>query len=212
MTDENQSSANEGDQKVDVVQLQNDLKTAMDRIDAMDRKNRELLDEKKKKDDAAQAALDELEKEKARKEGDIDKLLQLERIKTEDAEKKLSGLLNEIKGEKIKSTAAALANEMGGRAESIKILTKCVVDEISDLVDEKGNLSDTKRAVVIQNFKDSAEYKPLLIGNQSTGGSAEGSSGDVSTKDFWELSEAEQRDLYNKDPSKVKQIIASRKK
>jgi hypothetical protein len=212
MTDENQSSANEGDQKVDVAKLNKDLADMAARIEAMDKKNQELLDEKKKKAEEARIASEELEKEKARKEGDIDKLLQIEKQKTEQAETKYAGLLNQIKTERIKSLAAALANEMRGRPESIKILTKCVVEEISDLVDNEGNLSDVKRALVIQNFKDSAEYKPLLMGNQSTGGSAEGSSGENSTKDVWELSEAEQRELYNKDPSKVKQLVASRKK
>lgn len=212
MTDENNSSANEGDQKVDVAKLNKDLADMAARIEAMDRKNQELLDEKKKKAEEARIASEELEKEKARKEGNTDKLLEIERQKTQEAESKLAGLLNEIKTEKVKSLAAALANEMRGRPESIKILTKCVVEEISSLVDDKGNLSDVKRALVIQNFKDSAEYKPLLMGNQSTGGSAEGSSGESSTKDFWELSEAEQREMFNKDPSKVKAIIASRKK
>ncbi len=195
----------------DVAQLMKDLETQAARIDAMDKKNQELLEEKRKKADEARVASEELEKEKARKDGDIDKLLQLEKQKTEQAVKEKDDLLNEIKTEKIKSLAAALANEIGGRPESIKILTKCVVEEISDLVDQKGNLSDTKRSIVIQNFKDSNEYKPLLMGNQSNGGSAEGSSGESVTTDFWSMTEEQQRQLFHKDPEKVKKLMASKK-
>lgn len=208
MTDENRSSANEGNNQVDVQKLQDELKSMADRIEAMDRKNRELLDEKKKKDEEARIASEELEKERLKKAGDLDKLLEIEQQKTAQAIKDKQDLLNEIRLEKIQSLALKLANEMKGRPESIEILANCVSQEISSLVDEKGNLSDAKRSSIVEKFKDSAKYKPLLLGNQSTGGSAEGSGGS-STNSFDEMSEKEQVELYKSDPAKWRQLKAS---
>jgi hypothetical protein len=203
MTDENKPAAE--DQAVDAVQLQTQLKEALDRIEAMDRKNNELLEEKKKKSEAARIAEEELEKEKLRKSGELDKLLEMEQEKTRAAIKEKEDLLNRFKTEKVKSLAAALANEMRGRPESIRVLTKCIVEEISDLVDENGELSKTKKEIVIQNFKDSTEYKPMLLGNQSTGGGAEGSS----NTNFKDLTADEQVKLYKEDPNKWRQWKAA---
>jgi len=208
MTTENENPAD--DQNNVVAKLTKDLSDMAERIEAMDRKNQELLEEKRKKSEAAKAAEEELEKEKLKKSGDVDKLLEIEKRKTEAAEKATLDLLNEIKQEKIKSLAASLANEMGGRPESIKILTKCVVEEISNLVDAKGNLSDVKQKLVIQNFKDSTEYKPLLIGNRSSGGGAEGSSGET-TQAFSDLTPKESKALFQKDPKRWEQMKSASK-
>lgn len=213
MTDDNTKAAPEDNQEVvapvvDVNKLQKDLEAMAARVAAVDKKNQELLDEKKKVTEAKRLADEELEKEKLRKSGDVDKLIEIERNKTQQALNDKAELLKEIKQKEVAALASAMADEMRGRPESKEILINCVVKEISSLVDEKGNLSDVQRAVVVQNFIESSKYKPLILGNLSTGGGAEGSGGSA-TLVFNTMTEAEQVQLFKSNPEKWRQLKAA---
>lgn len=191
-----------------VETLKQQIEEMEKRLAAVDNKNKELLSEKRKKDEEKRAAEEELEKERLRKSGEIDKLLEIEKQKTEAATAKANELLQKFREKEVAALAMSMANEMRGRPESIDLLADCVVKEIKDLVDEDGKLSDTKRKIVIQNFIDSAKYKPLLLGNLSTGGGAEGSGGSA-TKTLDEMSESEQISLFKSNPEKWRQLKAA---
>lgn len=188
------------------------LKEQEDTIKAILAKNNELLDEKKKQAKARKEAEDKLrleEEEKARKAGDWEKIVKAAEDKARAAEERAIKLEQQQREKDLKSQALQMATDMRGRPESFEILVDCIVKEIKNLVDEDtGLLSETNKTRVIENMMEMAKYKPLLLGNQSSGGGAEGNraSGAKSLKD---MSEAEQIALFKKNPEKWKQLQAT---
>ncbi len=203
---------------VDVVELQKQvqelvdkLKQKDDEVAALAASKNELLDEKKKETKARREAQDKLdaeEKEKEKASGNWENLLKRETERAEAAERGKKEIEDKFKQKEVEAVSMLIANELKGRPESIPLLAGEIAKEIKTLVDDNGVLAESTKAAVINKFQTTEMYKPLLMGNQSSGGGAEGVSGSAG-KSLKDMTEAEQLALYNKDPNKWRALKAA---
>ncbi len=170
--------------------------------------NEELFSETKaakKAKDQEMADKIKLEKERAQKDGEFEKLWQSAEEQRKNLEQELNNERNYYKQEKIQSHAMKLAVELAdGDAQSAKLLSKFLTDSISKMADEKGALTDDVLVAVKKEFQNNTDYAPLLSGSKAKGGGALGSgngvakSNTIDRQTFERMDAGQQRDFVIK--------------
>ena len=156
----------EVDYKAELEKLQNDFNSVL-------AKNKELLGETKKAKEAKRA-LEAEEKEKAVQNGEYEKLLKLEQEEKANLLNKYETLHKSVLDERLNSQAHKIAAELKAIPESASIVADYVARELKALADESGVVPEAAINSLKNQFSNDDKYKPLLIGNQSSGGGATG--------------------------------------
>jgi hypothetical protein len=178
-------------------------------LEALRRKNHELLDEAKRAKSARREAEERAEREaqeKARKDGDFEQLLKSSEGEREKLHRELETLRGSIAKEKVGNTALALAGEIADGVNA-ELLSEFIsrrlkyTDQGVKVLDENGELTISSIAELKLEFEQSERYKALLRGSKSNGGGATGSRGSaVVTKKFNEHTSAELVEIKRNDP------------
>jgi len=186
MTDENQEAHQ--DDKVE-IDYKAEFEKAQADIERMQAKNNELLGETKKAKEARRQ-LEAEDKERAKKNGDFERLLQSAEDERNKAFEELNSYKQEALKQNINAKALKITNELKAIPESAELLAHFVANELKSIADEKGEVSETALNALKHQFINDDKYKPLLLGNQSNGGGATGAkssahkSNEISRADF----------------------------
>lgn len=170
MTDENQIDEPNNEQAIDYKAEFEKLRGDFDAVLA---KNKELLGETKQAKDARRQ-LEAEDKERARQNGDFERLLKNAEDEREKVLQELNSYKQEVAQSKLNTQAMKLTNELKAIPESAELLAHFVVKELANIADEKGDVSETALKALKQQFMNDDKYKPLLLGNLSNGGGAQG--------------------------------------
>jgi hypothetical protein len=181
-----------------VDQVEVDYKAMVDslqlELDKAKKHNEELFLETKAAKRAKEQEIAEkmkLEKERAQKDGEFEKLWQSAEEQRKNLENELLNERNSYKQEKIQSHAMKLAVELAdGDALSAKLLSKFITESISKMADAKGSLDQDVLVAVKKEFQNNTDYAPLLAGSKAKGGGALGS-GNGAAKNVQEVSRSE---------------------
>lgn len=194
MTDEiNNEVEQEEAPAVDYAAEVTQLKADMERILA---KNNELLGEKKK----VQATNKQLKAEdeaRAKKNGDFERLLESAEAERNKAFEELNSYKQAAVKQNIDAKAFKLTNELKAIPESAELLAHFVAQELNNIADERGDVSETALDALKHQFMNDDKYKPLLQGNQSNGGGATGAKGSAQ-----QSKEVTRADFEKMDPGK----------
>lgn len=179
MTDETQVES----ESTQESQSNNEIALLQQELDALRNKTQELLSEKKKMQQKAQAAEQQAEherKEKAKKSGDFEQLLKSSEKEREVLAQELNSLRTSISQEKTRSQAMKVASELadGPNAELLSEFVARRLKYTEDgvkVLSENGELTVSTLDHLKQEIIASGKYDALLRGNKSTGGSATGS-------------------------------------
>lgn len=189
------------DYKAELEKLQNDFNSVL-------AKNKELLGETKKAKEAKRA-LEAEEKEKAAKNGEYEKLLQLEQEEKAQLLHKYETLHKSVLDERLNSQAHKIAAELKAIPESASIVADYVARELKALADDAGIVPEAAINTLKNQFTNDDKYKPLLMGNQSSGGGATGATSsakqtkEITRADFDSMSQAK-RMAFFRDGGKIK--------
>lgn len=157
-------------------------------IEALAAKKEQLLSETKKAKEAKRQ-IEAADKERAIKNGEYERLLELEQAEKAKVYEELTALKQNVLNEKINTQAHKLANEMKAIPESSEILAELIARELKNVSDENGLVSEAALKSLKSQFLSDDKYKPLLLGNQSNGGGATGAKGGA--KNITEITQAE---------------------
>lgn len=139
----------------------------------------------------AKAERDREAEEKARKNGEFEKLLEQER-------KEKLELKQNYKNERITTTALKLANELA-EGDNVELLSEFVKKTISNLAEDDGRIESDLLDSVKNDYKNNPKFKALLKGSKASGGGASGNnttkslSKEMSRVDFENLSQSERK-------------------
>lgn len=208
MSEEIQQDVQE--EQVDYKALYESTQTELEKIRA---KQQELLTETKK---AKEARLQEqqertrVEQEKAKKDGEFEKLWESAEQQRKELEQALMNERNSYKQEKIHTHAMKLAVELAdGDATSAKLLSRFVQERLINLSDEKGSLDNDVLVAVKTEFLKNQEFAPLLAGSKANGGGALGAGNGVAKpntidrKAFNDMNPQQQREFIVKQKGQV---------
>jgi DNA repair exonuclease SbcCD ATPase subunit len=162
----------EVDYKAIAVELEQKAKDFESRLNAVDAKNQELLKEKRDAKEAAKKA----EAEKASKDGDWQKQLELMKQDYDRLEGEYKNTLSTIKEEKVKNVAFGLANDIASNPANAKILSTLMELELKAMSDEKGQIGDDVVKALRAKYKNDDTYSSLVAGSKAVGAGAPGSS------------------------------------
>ena len=196
MTDENQ----EVQQEAVEIDYKAEFEKAQADIEKMQAKNSELLGETKKAKEARRQ-IEAEDKERAKKNGDFERLLQSAEEERNKAFEELNSYKQEALKQNINAKALKLTNELKAIPESAELLAHFIANELNNIADERGEVSETALNALKQQFMNDDKYKPLLLGNQSNGGGATGAkssahkSNEMSRGDFEKLSSEKKMDF-----------------
>jgi predicted RNase H-like nuclease (RuvC/YqgF family) len=179
---DNQNSQSPDDKDTLIANLTNQL-------DALRGKTEELLGETKKAKAKAREeseAKEQARLEKAKKDGDFEKLLQSSERERKTLSERLGELENRISTEKLKSESMRLATELadGSNAELLsEFIQKRLKysDDNIQVLDSKGELTVSSTEDLKREFSTNDKFKALLRGSKATGGGALGSGNSVAT-------------------------------
>lgn len=155
--------------------------SSLSELEKIKANHEKLMDETKaakraKADQEAERA--KLEKEKAQKDGEFEKLFQMAEKQRKELEDQLNSERTQYKQDKINTHAMKLAVELAdGDASSAKLLSKFLSERLTHLSDEKGSLDNDVLVAVTKEFKQNPDYAPLLAGSKANGGGAPGNTG-----------------------------------
>lgn len=175
---------------------------------ALKEEKKELAEKVKEYESKAEQALID----KAKAEGDYEKLLQLEREKQENERKRAEQLQQQIKKEKTANAINDLVTSLGAGGkhnEDLRDLIKARYEVDYDietgalkvLGDGASNLDELKKTIT-----ESGRYDAYLAGSKASGGGATGQGGQVDKKPA-EYSDAERVELFKTDPAKFKAVF-----
>lgn len=196
MTDENQ----EVQQEAVEIDYKAEFEKAQADIAAMQAKNSELLGETKKAKEARRQ-IEAEDRERAKKNGDFERLLQSAEEERNKAFEELNTYKQEALKQNINAKALKLTNELKAIPESAELLAHFIANELNSIADERGEVSETALNALKHQFMNDDKYKPLLLGNQSNGGGATGAkssahkSNQMSRGDFEKLSSEKKMDF-----------------
>lgn len=164
--------------EVNVEQLLAELSEAKERIAQLNNKKDELLTEtkkaKKEREEAAQLA-QQVELEKAQKNGDYEKLLKAEQTRSKEYLDQLGKFKQSIRNEKLDNIAMKVAVDLAkGDATRAELLAEFVKQSLNSLADEEGKVGDDVLTSIKKNFESDKKYAPLIGSSAATGGGATG--------------------------------------
>lgn len=175
---ENQVTETEVQETVDTTDYKAECEKLRADLEKVAAKKEELYAETKKakKEKEEQlAATKRAEQERAQKDGEFEKLWLTSEDQRKALEEQLQSERNAVRQEKIHIHAMELAVELAdGDAPSAKLLAKFLQDSLSKVADEKGSLDESVLSAVRKEFKNNADYAPLLGGSKASGGGALG--------------------------------------
>lgn len=188
------------------------LQDALDAIEALKRKNQELLGEKKSASQKARELEEQktaAERERLEQEGKHKELSEKYKAESERYQSELSELRRSIATEKLSSKAAEIASECASDTRNAKLLSKFLKDEL-DYVD--GQVVARNHASIedlIKSMEQSGDYASLWKGKGSTGGGATGQKGGSAapTKKLSEMNQAERLRFKDEDPVGFAQAV-----
>jgi DNA repair exonuclease SbcCD ATPase subunit len=191
------------------------LQEALDAIEALKRKNQELLGEKKSASQKARELEEQkaqAERERMEQDGQHKELSEKYKTEAERYQAELADLRRGIATEKLSNKAAELAGEYASDTRNAKLLSKFLKDEL-DYVD--GAVVARNHASIddlIKSMEQSGDYASLWKGKASSGGGATGQKGgSAATKKLSELSESERTELAMTEPDTFARLMAEAK-
>lgn len=142
------------------------------RLEAVDKKNKELLSEKR----SIQEEAKRIEVEKAQKSGDFEKQLKLMQDAYKDLESKHNTILGDMKSEKVRNAAMSVASDIASNAANAKILSTLIELELKAMSGEAGQIDNDVVQALRVKYKNDNTYASLVAGSKAIGASAQGSS------------------------------------
>lgn len=180
--DTKQSENSEGNESK--TELVDDLKQ---QVSAMKNKMQELLSETKAAKTKARDEADAKEQaklERAKKDGDFEKLLKSSEGEREKLSQELNGLRSKVNSEKIGNQSMKLATELadGPNAEILSEFISRRLQMAEDgirVLDSTGNLTVSSLEDLKSEFQRDIKYKALIRGTKASGGGSQGSGNSV---------------------------------
>lgn len=176
-----EQESNTDDRVNELEVLKARLAEALERNQAQQAKNNELLNETKAAKEEKRRQAEEADKIKqeqlkiAEKNGEFEKLLQHEREEKEKYKENLTKYQKQLKEQAISLTAEKMALELSGRdlskAEPLKDL---IAISLAKMADDVGNVDEDVLASLKKQFETDKKYSIFLPSNQSVGGGAAG--------------------------------------
>ncbi len=156
------------------------------------------------------------EEEKARAEGDHEKLLQLQIQKQGEADERLNKLVSQIKTEKVGNAISDLVTKLGAggqKSEDLRDLIKARF--VFDYDNENGAVNVTGDGVnsiedLQKSVKESGRYDAYIAGSSASGGGStgQGSTGVATGKKFEEYSGAELAAIRKENPAEYERLLS----
>jgi hypothetical protein len=167
-----------------------------------------LLAEKKKVEAEAEKVRAAAEKEKLQKNGEYEKLLKAAEKEKLDAINKIKELETQAVQKELRAQAMSIASQVKGRPESMEILSGEIYRQLEGLVDiDSGEVPEAALKMVISEIETADKFKPLLMGNQSSGGGASGSAkSSGAVQKLSDMTESEQIKLFRTDRDKYNEL------
>jgi len=166
------------------------IKDLQTQFDAVKGKADQLLDETKKakakaRDDEAIA--NQALKDRAKKNGDFEQLLQSSEKERQALSEQLGTLQNRVSSEKTRSESLRLASELadGTNAELLSEFISKRLKYTEDglkVLDDNGNLTVSSLQDLKHEFESSGKFQSLIRGSKSSGGGAVGDGNGVAGK------------------------------
>lgn len=179
----------EQEQELDYKSLYEETKRKLDTVAAhKDKLYKETKQAKEERDREAE--------EKARKNGEFEKLLDQERREKNE-------LKQNYKNERISTHALKLANELAD-GDNVELLSEFVKKTLNNLADDEGKIESDIIDSVRNEYKHNPKFKALLRGSKASGGGASGNQqtksqiNEMSRDDFNNLSQVKRKDFLKK--------------
>lgn len=195
---------------------QETIKNLEGQVESMRNKMQELLSEAKTAKQKAREEAEAKERaklERARKEGDFEKLLKSSEAEREKLAKTLADLQNGIKQEKINNHSMKIAAELadGSNAEILSEFISRRLQMTEDglkVLDQSGNLTVSSIDDLKNEFQNDAKFKALVRGTKASGGGSQGSGDSVApsktiTREAFDAMNANKRMDFIKQGGKV---------
>lgn len=172
--------------------------------------NQQLKDEKKELADKIKVVDEEkrqAEEEKAKRDGDYEKLERLMSERQQEQREAYDKLVSDIRKEKVNGALNDVVNELGAggtRNEDLRDLLRTRFE--FDYDNESGNVTVSGEGITsLDQLKktvlEGGRYDAYLAGSQASGGGAPGSQGGGPvSKKLSEMTQAERLDFKNADP------------
>lgn len=201
--------------KVDGVPKPKDTSDLEDRLKKLEKNNQDLLAEKKKaKEDAEAAALDA-----AKKGGDIEALEKSWTDKMTSAvsakDQELNALKEMVSQLTVGSTATALAAELFGEHADLMMhhIKSRLTYEVAEGKPKVRILDDGKPSAktvdeLKEEFRSSQKFAPFVVGSKASGGGPTGRPSGGATKKFTEMTDAERIKLKNDNRPEYDRVVA----
>lgn len=169
-------------EEITIEEMQAKLAEATKSIESLTKHNEELFGETKAAKAQKRAAEEEIEAERirlAKKKGDHEQLYNSSQEQNKVLQDRLDGLELKISTKERDNVSLGLATELAEGA-NIRLLSKFIsprlkyTDEGVKVLDDNGGLTVSSIEDLKTEFKNNADFKSLLKGNQSSGGGASG--------------------------------------
>lgn len=190
MTDVSEIQSNNSQENIEVEEQNQDLdykalyEETKKKLDTVAAHKDKLYQETK----TAKLQRDQEAEEKARKNGEFEKLLEQERREKNE-------LKQNYKNERINTHALKLANELAD-GDNVELLSEFVQKTLNNLADDDGKIESDVIDSVRNEYKNNPKFKALLRGSKASGGGASGNNNtkaiqnEMSREDFDNLSQS----------------------
>ncbi len=182
--------------------------------------NQQLKDEKRELADKIKTIDEEkrqAEEEKAKRDGDYEKLERLMAERQQEQREQYEKLVGDIRKEKVGSALNDVVTRLGAggtRNEDLRDLLKTRFEFDYDNESGKVTVSGdgiTSLEQLEKTIQESGRYDAYLAGNQASGGGSPGSQGGgTAGKKLSDMSEKERIEFKQRDPEGFRQALANR--
>ncbi|MGK0545359.1 hypothetical protein ACSEE7_07625 [Halomonas cupida] len=182
--------------------------------------NQQLKDEKRELADKIKTIDEEkrqAEEEKAKRDGDYEKLERLMAERQQEQREQYEKLVGDIRKEKVGSALNDVVTRLGAggtRNEDLRDLLKTRFEFDYDNESGKVTVSGdgiTSLEQLEKTIQESGRYDAYLAGNQASGGGSPGSQGGgAAGKKLSDMSEKERIEFKQRDPEGFRQALANR--
>lgn len=169
-------------------------------FDSVVAKKDQLLKEVKQTKSEREAAKQEaarVAEEKAKKDGDWDKLLANSKEREESLAKELESIKYTNRQERVNNAALRIASNLA-EGENVELLSDFIGRNLDKLADDTGVLSADVLKEVQEDFANNTKYKSLLRGSKATGGGATGNTRSATQASIMKRADFDQLDQYSR--------------
>lgn len=167
---DNSGSEDKQDYKALYEQAQADLQKVAAKKDELYKETKKA---KSARDEAAQEA-QRIAEETAKKNGEFEKLWKSATEENEQLRQQIQNDKNQTKQEKLNSASMKIATELAD-GDNAELLSRFVKENLENMAEDDGSLSDDVMQAVSKEFKNSDKFKSLLRSSKASGGGAPGS-------------------------------------